>query len=196
MPRPETEGLVEAALAFAHAIDRPTIVDVGTGSGCVAISILMAVPAARALATDVSAAALRVARTNAARHGVADRFDAREGSLLAPVRNDPAFGTFDAVVSNPPYVVRGDPTLSRAVADHEPAEALYVDGDDSLSLVGALAREALSALRPGGMLAVEIGHRDGARAGELFRSLGYLGVTVVPDLGGVPRIARGLCPAR
>lgn len=194
VPRPETEGLVEAALAFLAGIAVPTFVDVGTGSGCVAVTLLHRVPAARAFATDVSGAALEVARANAVRHAVVDRYDAREGSLLAPLRLDASFGRLDAVVSNPPYVVRGDPTLARAVADHEPAVALYVDGDDALALARALAREALEGLRAGGMIAMEIGHRDGTAAKAMLEELGYQDVALDLDLGGVPRVVRGLHP--
>lgn len=194
VPRPETEGLVEVAVAFLAPVERARFVDVGTGSGCIGVSMLKALPTARAFATDVSSAALAVARGNAVRHEVADRFDAREGSLLGPIAAEPSFGALDAVVSNPPYVVRGDPTLSRDVAEHEPAVALYVEGDDSLALVRALAREARPALRPGGLLAVEIGHRDGERARALLAGAGYEDVDVIADLGGVPRVVRGTTP--
>ncbi len=194
VPRPETEGLVEAALAYLKDVEQPTFADVGTGSGCVAIAVLYRVPAARGFASDTSAAALGVAKANAARLGVADRFDAREGCLLAPLRNEPAFGRLDAVLSNPPYVVRGDPSLARGVADHEPAAALYVDGDDSLVLARALAREALEALRTGGLLAIEIGHRDGAAAKSMLEESGYRDVAVDSDLGGIPRVVKGRRP--
>lgn len=192
VPRPETEGLVEAALAFLAGVPEPRFVDVGTGSGCVAVALLHRLPAARAIGTDVSAPALCVARGNAARHAVAERFDAREGSLLAPCLADEAYGRYDAVVSNPPYVVRGDPTLAKAVAEHEPATALYVEGRDPLAPARALAREALSALRAGGLLALEVGHADGAGARAMLESLGYADVSVALDLGGVPRIVRGI----
>ena len=194
VPRPETEGLVEAALAFLADVPAPRFVDVGTGSGCVAVALLHRLPAARAIGTDVSAPALAVARANAERHAVADRYDARAGSLLAPCAGDEAFGRYDAVVSNPPYLVRGDPTISKAVAAHEPPVALFVDGPDPLVLAAGLAREALTALRPGGLLAIEVGHADGGAARTLLEDLGYADVAVRCDLGGVPRIVRGLRP--
>ncbi len=194
VPRPETEGLVEAALAFLSPLPEPRFVDVGTGSGCVAVALLHRLPVARAVGTDVSAAALAVARGNAVRHAVDARFDAREGSLLAPCARDEAFGSYDAVVSNPPYIVRGDPSVAKAVAEHEPAAALFVEGRDPLVLAAALAREALAALREGGLLAIEVGHTEGAAARAMLEGLGYLDVAVLPDLGGVPRIARGLRP--
>jgi release factor glutamine methyltransferase len=191
VPRPETEGLVEAAMEALHGVASARFADVGTGSGCVAVALLKERPDARAFATDVSEGALAVARENASRHGVAERFDGRHGPVLAPLRGDPAFGHLDAVLSNPPYIVRSDPTLERAVAEHEPAVALYVEGDDPLSLAAAIASEALSALAPGGFLAIEIGAGSGARARALLERLGYTDVIVRPDGAGIPRIACG-----
>jgi release factor glutamine methyltransferase len=189
VPRPETEDLVDAALEALRDVASPRVCDVGTGSGCVAISLLVERPDARAFATDVSPAALAVARENAAARAVADRFDAREGSILEPLRGDPAHGRLDAVVSNPPYVVRGDPTLEPGVAAHEPAVALYVEGDDPLSTAAAVAREALDALAPGGFLAIEVGATSGERARALLESLGYRDVVVRRDLARIPRVA-------
>jgi release factor glutamine methyltransferase len=196
VPRPETEGLVEAALAALAGVDAPRFCDVGTGSGCVAISLLHRLPRARAVATDLSKAALLVARENAARHGVLDRLDLREGHLLEPLGHAPAWTDLDAIVSNPPYVVRGDPTLEPRVAAHEPALALYVEGQDPLSVARALARAAPAALRPGGLLAFEIGAGSGPAAVELVASLGYLEPAVDPDRAGIPRVVRGRRPAR
>src|SRR5204862_1431299 len=114
VPRPETEGLVEAGLAFLMGRDAPVVADVGTGSGCVAIALLVKRPDARAFATDVSPAALTVAAENARRHGVAERVTFALGPWLEPVARLRAAGgapALDAVLSNPPYVVRGDPSL-------------------------------------------------------------------------------------
>lgn len=195
VPRPETEGLVDLALEVLRPLPAPRFVDVGTGSGCIAVAVLHALPAARGIATDVSAAALAVARANAARHGVSERFVAHEGSLLGPLRGTDDFGRLDAVLSNPPYVVRGDPSLEASVAAHEPALALYVPGADPLELAGALAREALEALAPGGLLAIEIGAGSGPAAEALLQGLGYRDVVVRPDGAGIPRIATGRRPA-
>jgi len=194
VPRPETEHLVEAGLEAMKADAAPVFADVGTGSGCVAVAVLHRLPGARALVTDVSPGALAVARGNAERHGVAARFDAREGHLLDPLRGDPAWGCLDAVLSNPPYVVRGDPTLERRVAMHEPAVALYVPGPDALAYARDIARAALEALRPGGLVALEIGSTSGPAASEMLAGLGYADVAVVADLGGLPRVARGRRP--
>lgn len=195
VPRPETEGLVDLALAVLAEVPGPRVADVGTGSGCVALAFLKERADAFAYATDVSAAALAVARANADALGVAARFDAREGSVLAPLRADVAPASLDAVLSNPPYIVRGDPSVAPDVAAHEPAGALYVPGADPLEVVAAVAREARPLLRAGGLLAVEIGAGSDGAARALLERLGYVAVDVRPDLGGVPRVACGRAPA-
>lgn len=195
VPRPETEALVDVAVSALAGIEAPVLSDVGTGSGCVIVSVLHAVPAARGIALDVSTAALAVARDNATRHGVADRLDLLEGDLLEPLRGDPRWGRLDAVVSNPPYIVRGDPTLDRHVAAHEPAVALYVPGSDPLAIVRRLASRAREALRQGGLLACEIGAGSGPAAKALFEELGFAAVAVDPDGAGIPRVVRGRRPA-
>jgi release factor glutamine methyltransferase len=195
VPRPETEALVDVAVAALSGLDAPVVADVGTGSGCVVVSILHAVPAARGVGLDVSRAALAVARDNATRHGVAERLDLLEGDLLEPLRGDARWGTLDVVVSNPPYVVRGDPTLDRHVAAHEPAVALYVPGTDPLEVARRLASAAREALAPGGLLAFEIGAGSGEAATALLEGLGFAGVAVDADGAGIPRVARGRRPA-
>ncbi|MCC7138793.1 MAG: peptide chain release factor N(5)-glutamine methyltransferase [Planctomycetes bacterium] len=194
VPRPETEGVVEAAVEALADAASPVVADVGTGSGCIAVALLVERPDARALAGDVSAPALAVARANAARHGVADRLETREGAGLSPWRDHAAWGRLAAVVSNPPYIVRGDPTVEPGVAAHEPALALYVDGDDPLAVAAAVATQACEALAPGGFLAVEVGAGSGAAAHTLLERLGYVGVVVRPDGAGIPRVACGRRP--
>ena len=126
IPRPETEHVVEKAIALAGAFERPRIVDVGTGSGAIAVALAHKLPAARVYATEISAAALAVARANAGCHGVAARMLCRKGDLLAPV----AGKHFDLIVSNPPYVPERDrDSLSVEVRDYEPAQALFAGGD-------------------------------------------------------------------
>jgi release factor glutamine methyltransferase len=132
-----------------------------------------------------------VARTNAQRHGVAERLAFHAGDLLAPLRADPDFGRLAAVVSNPPYVVRGDPTLAPGVAQHEPALALYVEGSDPLSLALRLADEARAALAPGGLLAFEVGAGSAAAAMTRLSALGYAHVRSTPDLAGIERVVLG-----
>src|SRR5262245_45912096 len=116
VPRPDTEALVEAALEALLGAEAPLVADVGTGTGCVLVSVLHRLASARGHGTDVSAAAVAVARRNAAKHGLEARATVHEGSWLSPLRSTEAWGRLDAVLSNPPYVVRGDPTREPGVA--------------------------------------------------------------------------------
>lgn len=194
VPRPETEGLVEAALEAVVGVASPRLADVGTGTGCVALAVLAERPDAHAIATDVSPHAVALARENALALGLADRFEVREGSVLEPWRGEPAAAALDVVVSNPPYVVRGDPGLASDVAAHEPALALYVPGTDPLEVVGAVADAARSALRPGGTVALEIGAGSGPGAVALLHRLGFVDVALRDDLARVPRVVVGRAP--
>ena len=171
VPRPETEHLVEVALERLKDDAAPVVADIGTGSGCIAIALLHELPAARAHATDTSSDALAVARTNAERHAVAERL---------------------AVLSNPPYIVRGDPSVEVGVLAHEPEVALFVPGDDPLELARRIAIDALEALGAGGFVALEVGHESGAAAGTMLGELGYANVEVLRDLGGIERVAVGV----
>jgi release factor glutamine methyltransferase len=194
VPRPETELLVEVAREHLRACEAPLFCDVGTGSGCVAVALLHELPAARGLAVDLAPGALEVAGANAARHRVQARLALLEGDLLEPLRGGEAWGRLDAVLSNPPYVVRGDPALEEDVRAHEPEQALYVPGDDPLEPARRLAAQALEALAPGGLLALEIGFGSGAEARALLASLGYADVAVHPDLARVERVVAGRAP--
>jgi release factor glutamine methyltransferase len=194
VPRPETETLVEAGLAAVAGAEAPLVADVGTGSGCVLVAVLHRVPAATGFATDVSAAALAVAASNAERHGVSARARFLEGAWLAPLRATDAWGRLDVVLSNPPYVVRADPTLDPAVAAHEPAAALYVEGSDPLAAARAVASEARAALRPGGFLALEVGAGSAPAGVQALAALGYEDVAATRDAGGIERIVSGRSP--
>ncbi len=158
IPRPESEFIIEAALARLRDKGRAwAVADVGTGSGCLAIALAHELPAARVTATDVSAAALTVARENATRLGVADRVTFVQTSLL-----DGAPGPFDLIVANPPYVPSShSTTLSPDVRDHEPPQALYGHGDDGLDEARALLAQAPSRLAPNGVLLMEFGFAQG-----------------------------------
>ncbi len=186
IPRPETEGVVDAArrcLASVSA-DIPTVVDVGTGSGCLAITVALESPRARVVATDISAPALDVARENARRLGAADRITFLQGALVANVP-----GPIDLVVSNPPYVPSGDRAyLARDVADFEPATALFA-GDDGLDVVRALVPAAAGILGADGHLVVEIGAGQAAAVRALIESApGWQLVAIHPDLQQIPRV--------
>jgi release factor glutamine methyltransferase len=185
IPRPETEFIVEAALSRLADRDRAwRIADVGTGSGCLAISLAHERPHAAVTATDVSADALAVARENARRLGVAARVNFVGTSLL-----DEVAGPFDLIVSNPPYVpALHEAALSPDVRDHEPRVALYGRGDDGLDDSRALLAQAASRLSPGGMLMIEFGFGQGdAMRCALVETAGLELVEVLRDLQGHER---------
>jgi len=185
IPRPETEGLAERAVAALRRSPaaRPIALDVGTGSGAVAVTLAAEVPPARVVAIDVSPGALRVARENAARHGVASRFLPVRCDLLSALK---CGGRFAVVVSNPPYVAEGEwPLLPPAVRDHEPPGALLA-GRDGLSVLRPLVAGADGLLSPGGELWCEIGASQGEAASSLpCGSLRPIGV--FRDLAGRDR---------
>jgi release factor glutamine methyltransferase len=192
IPRPETEILVEAALGRLEAVPRPRIVDVGTGSGCIALSLAAERPDAVVTAIDVSPAALGVAAENARALGLADRVRLLEGDLLEPVRS--SAGSFDLVASNPPYVDPGDAaSLSPEVREHEPALALFPPGEPC-SVYRRLAPQAVEALRPGGWLLLEIGQGMEPEVVRICAAAGFRVEPTIADLQGIPRTVVAIRP--
>ncbi len=191
IPRPETEHLVEVVLPMLEGGDEVVFADVGTGSGCIAVTLLKHREGARGHAIDIAALPIEVAARNAERHGVRDRLTLHQGDALDPLVRTADWGRLDAVACNPPYILRDDPDVERGVREHEPAEALFVDGSDPLAVAAKVARQALEALRPGGLLAVEIGHTSAAAARSLLEDLGYGDVQLTPDLAKIDRIVSG-----
>ena len=188
IPRPETEGVVEEALAelSAHPRSAPRIADVGCGSGCIAIAVAHERPEATLLAIDASAAALAVARENAAAHGVESRVTFLHGDLLAPIQERGE--TLDLVVSNPPYVLDADiEGLAPEVKEHEPRMAL-AGGLDGLSTITRLIDGLDSVLGPGGVLVMEIGQGQDREVAERILSAGLDLLRIVPDLSRIPRV--------
>ena len=188
IPRQETEVLVDVVLEWAAARGAGGLaIDVGTGSGAIALALANEGAFDRVIATDVSTGAVRVARANAERLAGALHapVDIRQGALLAPVRGEMA----RVVVSNPPYIAYGEMReLPSSVRDWEPPTALYA-GDGGMAVIAALAREAATVLEPGGLLATEIDCRRGAACAELLRAQGcYHDVRVRPDLTGRDRV--------
>jgi release factor glutamine methyltransferase len=154
IPRPESEFVVVELLSVTKGLESTRAVDVGTGSGCLAIASAFRNPGARFVAIDASEEALAVARKNAAKHGVADRIDFRLGDRLEPVSGEEPF---DVVISNPPYIPTADITgLEIGVRDYEPHLALD-GGTDGLAMVRGLVEQAIPLLKPGGHLILEIG---------------------------------------
>ena len=177
-PRPETEALVAAALELPWA----SVLDLGTGTGAILISLLAERPGASGLATDISEPALRVARDNAARIGVSADF-ARADWF------DGVTGHFDLIVSNPPYIAACEmAALQPEVRDWEPHLAL-TDGGDGLTAYRRIAAGAAAHLRPGGHVLAEIGWQQGAEVAAIFAAEGAR-VTVLPDLDGRDRVIR------
>jgi len=187
VPRPETELLAEAVLRAAPGDAAARVLDLCTGSGCLAVTVAAERERWSVLATDLSPGACEVARANAEAHGVGSRVTVREGDLYAAV---PAGMTFDVVVSNPPYVKRGEIDGLSAEVRREPRMALD-GGPDGLDLVRRVAREGLPFLKPGGLLALEIGETQGEAVRTLLTEAGYTQVSVEKDLERRDRHAFG-----
>lgn len=195
IPRPETEHVVEVALhrlgpQVTYAVHEPAsvgnrlrILDLGTGSGCIAVALAKELPGARLFATDVSAAALGVARRNAARHGVLERITFLENSLFKGLASE-----YDLIVSNPPYIGRKEAsTLMREVRDHEPQLALY-GGEEGYELTAGLIAQAARFVVRGGFLVLELGYNGLSVLRSLFETPAWRNVAVTNDLSGIPRV--------
>ncbi len=205
IPRPETEIVAGLAVGAAgRATAAPTVVDVGTGTGAIALSVAAEVPGARVVATERARVARTTARLNRALLAAGRAGPARpaedatvavvSGNLLGGV---PAGlrGGVDVLVSNPPYLPAADRDgWAPEVADHDPADAL-IGGDDGLEVVGALLEAAVAWLRPGGTVIVEIDERRGARARALAEAAGLVDVRLAPDLNGADRAVVARRPA-
>jgi release factor glutamine methyltransferase len=223
IPRPETEHVIEVALdrlavREVRAGRKRTLtgeglqlIDVGTGSGCIAIALAKELPGAQTVATDISVAALAVARRNATRHAVADRIHFFESNLLdgltvgaryiVPLQSNLATDaqhelpvtsyksrSFDLIVSNPPYIGRNEKeTLQREVRDHEPEVALY-GGEEGYELYAELIAQAARHLKPGGLLVLELGHNSLPAVQPLLDLPNWANVAVTNDLAGIPRV--------
>jgi len=186
IPRPETEGLIETAVSFVSPTISPFwICDVGTGSGCIAITLLCEKHFAHAIGVDISEAALEVAKRNANAHNVANRVSFIQSDCFDALTRDI---TFDLIVSNPPYVsakvLQG---LQREVRDHEPRVAL-TPGDDGLAIIRRLINEAPPFLKPGGHLVIEIGFDQSEKITELLDPEVWELLRIAPDLQQIPRI--------
>lgn len=182
IPRPETEHAVESALGILRSIESPRIVDVGTGSGCIALALASELPHAQVDATDISSDALAIAKINAERLGFTVTL-AQGDSLENYLGRGPIF---DMVISNPPYVGESEADkLQREVRDHEPHCALF-GGVQGLDIYRRLAPQAHEVLKPGGWLVLEIGYSQEVSIRELLQ--GWNEVKSVADLQGIPRV--------
>jgi len=184
IPRPETETLVEVALAELRRTERPRIADVGCGSGAIAVALAHALPEAGVVAVDVSPASLAIARENVLRHGVEDRIELREGDLLESFRD----AELDAVVTNPPYIADEElAELEPEVIEHEPRQALS-GGPDGLTVMARLLPQVSRTLSSGGGLFMEIGYGQATDVQALVDDAGLELLRTVPDLAGIPRV--------
>ena len=190
IPRPETEELVQV---IAREQDRRRglhVLDVGTGSGCLALALARALPAAQVLAVDISPGALAVARRNAARYAPTVQFE--EVDILRALPTGTAPGTLDVLVSNPPYVRESERALMREnVLAWEPATALFVPDEDPLLFYRRLAAVGAALLKPGGTAYLEINEALGPETAALFTQQGFVEVQVFDDMFGKPRMLRG-----
>ena len=198
IPRPETEHVIEVALERLGPrgikIDLKTgapsaplrVADVGTGSGCIAVALAHELPHAEFLATDISAAALEVARRNALRHGVAASIRFLETDLLGGALPEPPF---DLIVSNPPYVARDDAaSLPREVRDHEPSSALF-GGPTGIEIYTRLIEQAATLLRSRGILVLELGYGAADNVRRMFHvQQAWANISITNDLAGIPRV--------
>jgi release factor glutamine methyltransferase len=200
IPRPETEHLVETVLELARGVQRPKLVDVGTGSGCVALALAHELPGAEVFAVDLSAEALEIARANAARLQLDKRVRFLQCNVLDVIPSEelrPSRGTlmdrivlsdFDFVVSNPPYVAFSEADkVQKSVQEFEPRMAVFA-GPHGTDVIGPLIEQAHRALKPGGWLALEIGYSMRDEVVNLLSPTMWEDVRVVPDLQGIPRV--------
>jgi release factor glutamine methyltransferase len=203
IPRPETEHVIEVALerlgigsdaGSPRRTEAFRIADLGTGSGCIAIALAHELSAAQFVATDISAAALEVARRNAARHGVASRIDFIECNLMDALQHQSPITShqsphLDLIASNPPYIGRQEAaTLPREVREHEPAIALF-GGETGTEIYAPLIAQAATLLKPGGILVLELGHNSEDHVSCLLGGPEWTSVAITNDLAGIPRIA-------
>jgi release factor glutamine methyltransferase len=196
IPRPETETLVEAALQFLRRPGRRnatmsrgpvSILDLGTGSGAIAVTLACELPEARIVATDANAAALATAAANAKAHGCEARIEFLRGEWYAGL----AGRRFDVIVSNPPYIAARDPHLAAGDLRFEPAQALTDGSADGLDSLRAIIAGAPRHLNPGGRVLLEHGHEQAGDVARLLAAAGLSGLASIPDLAGIPRVAGG-----
>ena len=186
IPRPDSECVVDECLRLAKAIETPTILDIGTGSGCLAVAVAKHHKTAQVTAVDISSEALAVASENARKHGVAERIRFLQGDLFAPIS---AGERFDFILSNPPYIPHDDiAKLVPGVRDYEPHKALD-GGADGFAVFNRLIAEAPPHLKPGGYLLIEIGSpQEGPARERIARYEGYELAKTIHDGSGHPRV--------
>ncbi len=195
VPRPETEMLAEAVLRWARETDARRLADIGTGSGILAITLAKELPAATVCAVDLSDDALCVARGNAERHGVGERIVFLRGNLLTPLR-EAGVTALDAIVANLPYITDAQMAeLMPEVGVYEPALALR-GGEDGLALINRLITDCPLVLRPGGLLALEVGDGQASAVQAKLAADGWRDIRGIKDYGGIARDVLAILPGR
>lgn len=190
IPRPETETVVTAALEMIEKRPNIRVLDIGTGSGAIAIALAVHAPAIRLTATDISEDALEVARDNARVHRVADRIDFRLADLFDPLDRGPRLERFDLIVSNPPYIDEGSISdLEPEIRDFEPRVALGAP-DRGLSVYRRIAAQSASHLSASGEIIVEVGAGQVDDIVQILANAGLRLVAVINDLAGIARVVR------
>ena len=196
IPRPETELLVEEAVKIASGLQPPapeqlTIIDLCTGSGCIAVSAAKEITESRLYATDISEKALAVARENAKKHCVENKITFLQGSFFEPLKDKGLEGKIDIMLSNPPYVSKKDmEKLQPEIKEYEPPIALY-GGEDGLDSYGTIIPQALPYLKKGGYLILEIGYGQAEGVKELFaQHPAYSKIEIIKDLSGIERVVK------
>ncbi|AEQ52890.1 methylase of polypeptide chain release factors [Pelagibacterium halotolerans B2] len=190
IPRPETEMLVDFGLAALKNRPAPAIVDLGTGTGCIVLSLLANLPDAKGVGIDISTDALEQARANAEALGLGGRFEARQGNWFSGLGDE----RFDFIVSNPPYIASATiETLEPGVKTFDPMAALD-GGEDGLGPYRIIAAQALYHLVPGGALALETGFDQGHMVNELLSSAGFCDIVIAKDLAGHHRMVTARAP--
>jgi release factor glutamine methyltransferase len=190
IPRPETEILVERAVESCKSLGPVRILDIGTGSGCIAVSLAKMLPESAVDTADVASSALQLAKSNAERNGAGDRVRFIEADMRAGNFVNFVSPPYDAVVSNPPYVSLAEwPNLPKDVRDFEPRTALCDEGD-GLSFYRIIASKARTILSPGGKLFLEIGFGQKDSVLEILQSAGFTGIEAYPDLNGIDRVVK------
>jgi release factor glutamine methyltransferase len=187
IPRPETEILVEEALKILENFTSPWIIDVGTGSGCIAVTLGCERRDARIFATDISYEALLIARKNSERHGVSQGVSFVRSDLLSCFKDK----SFDLVVSNPPYVKGSDyVSLDRDIRDYEP-EISLLGGEEGIDYIKGIIFQSKRALKKGGWCIIEVGVDQSGRVTEMFEEAGFKDISLTRDLSGVERVIKG-----
>lgn len=196
IPRPETELLIQEALREGGFEEGAVLVDIGTGSGCVAVTLATILSGMRIFALDCAHDALSVARGNAERHGVRDKITWLQGDLLSPLREYAVAGAVDAIISNPPYIAEAEwAGLQPEVRDYEPQHALLA-GPQGIEFHERLIHDSKEFLVPGGLLVMELGQRQAPLVRRMAEEAGgYTGLQTVKDEAGIERvlIARRAC---